>query len=71
VNWGGDAISRKGYYPAHIEFGFMNARTGKHVPPNPYLRPALKNNEDKLRADLIGKIKKNILREANAAGRKR
>ena len=62
---------KKGYYPAHIELGFINARTGRHVAPNPYLRPALENHKDSLRARLSLKIKRGILDAAMSAGRKR
>jgi len=68
---GVDTNPKKGYYPAHIEFGFLNARTGKHVPPNPFLRPAIKNHEDSLRTRLILKIKRRLLNAARAAERKR
>ncbi len=46
------------YYAAYVELGHINAKTGKNVPPKPYLKPAVMDHKDELEA-----IAKEIMKE--------
>lgn len=37
-------ITRSGYYPSAVEYGFRHARSGRQVPARPYIRPAFERN---------------------------
>ena len=43
----GIAADAKGFYPMSVEVGYVHAG-GKHIPAQPYLRPALAENKEKV-----------------------
>jgi HK97 gp10 family phage protein len=53
---------RKGYYPAHTEFGHLD-RSGVHQPANPYMRTSLKTSESAIFAILRQELDAGIERE--------
>ena len=38
----------KGFYPIALEYGWVTARGGRHIPPRPYMRPALWDNKQRI-----------------------
>lgn len=38
----------KGYYPAHTEYGWKHAISGKHIPANSFMRSTMNENKGRL-----------------------
>ena len=51
-----------GFYPAAIEYGFTHT-SGKKIPARPFMRPALDNNDFRVRQVFSNEVKKGIFRE--------
>lgn len=47
----------KHYYPLAVEYGQSRRKDGRYVPPHPYMRPALWNNEQRLITRLGRKVR--------------
>ena len=61
--------NKQGYYPLHLEYGFINSR-GVTVPPHPYIRPAVDDNIDVYYGIMRHDINKGIEREMRKLAKK-